>query len=182
MNLHQKYQTEVRQQMKEELNITNPMAIPRLVKIVVNVGLGEALSDSKVIERVSEQLAIITGQKPALTRAKVSIAAFKLRAGDAIGLKVTMRGQRMYDFLEKLISIVLPRVRDFRGVSRRSFDGQGNYSLGLREQNVFSEIEYSKIDKARGLEVNFVTTAGDDKTAYLLLNKLGIPFEKESKK
>lgn len=182
MNLHQKYQTEVRQQMKEELNITNPMAIPRLVKIVVNVGLGEALSDSKVIDRVSEQLAIITGQKPALTRAKVSIAAFKLRAGDAIGLKVTMRGQRMYDFLEKLISIVLPRVRDFRGVSRRSFDGQGNYSLGLREQNVFSEIEYSKIDKARGLEVNFVTTAGDDKTAYLLLNKLGIPFEKESKK
>lgn len=182
MNLHQKYQTEVKQQMKDELNITNPMAIPRLVKIVVNVGLGEALSDSKVTDRVSEQLAIITGQKPALTRAKVSIAAFKLRAGDAIGLKVTLRGQRMYDFLEKLIGIVLPRVRDFRGVSRRSFDGQGNYSLGLREQIVFPEIEYSKIDKTRGLEVSFVTTAGDDATAYLLLNKLGIPFEKESKK
>lgn len=179
MNLKTTYNTEIKKALQTGLKITNPMAVPKLIKIVVNVGLGEALLDHKVIDKVAEQLRVITGQKPLVTRAKTSISTFKLRAGDTVGLKVTMRGKRMYDFFEKLTRIVLPRVRDFRGVARSSFDGQGNYNLGLSEQTVFPEIEYSKIDKIRGLEITFVTNAKIDKQGMMLLEKLGMPFVKE---
>lgn len=180
MNLKQTYDTEIKKALKEALKIVNPMAVPKLTKIVVNVGLGEALLDHKVIEKVAEQLKVITGQKPLVTRAKTSIATFKLRAGDTVGLKVTLRGKRMYDFFEKLTRIVLPRVRDFRGVSRKSFDGQGNYNIGLTEQTVFPEIEYGKIDKVRGLEITCVTTAKTNESGMKLLEKLGMPFIKEA--
>ena len=181
MNLKQKY-NQIKKELQTELKLSNPEEVPKLTKIVVNSGLGEALGDSKVIERVTEQLAVITGQKPQVTRAKTSISTFKLRAGDKIGLKVTLRGTRMYDFLERFIAIVLPRVRDFRGVPTSGFDGRGNYSLGLREQTVFPEIDYSKVDKVRGLEITFVTSAGNDKNGLVLLTKLGMPFEKEGNK
>ncbi len=181
MELKTRYESEIKNLLQKELGLTNIMNVPRLIKIVVNIGLGEALTDKKVIERVAEQLSVITGQKPSVTRAKTSIATFKLRAGDQIGLKVTLRGRRMYEFLEKLVRIVLPRVRDFRGISKRGFDGRGNYSLGLSEQIVFPEIEYAKVDKARGLEMTFVTSAGDDRAGYKLLSLLGMPFEKEEK-
>lgn len=181
MELQTRYESEIKELLKKELGLSNIMSVPKLLKIVVNIGLGEALTDKKVIERVSEQLATITGQKPSVTRAKISISTFKLRAGDKIGLKATLRGRRMYEFLEKLVRIVLPRVRDFRGISRRGFDGRGNYSLGLREQIVFPEIEYTKIDKVRGLEMTFVTSAGNDRAGYKLLSLLGMPFEKEEK-
>ena len=179
MNLWEQYQKEINGTLQKELKISNVMAVPRLTKIVVNVGLGEALLDQKVLAKVADQLSVITGQKPSITRAKKSIATFKLRAGDKIGIKVTMRGKRMYEFLEKLIKIALPRVRDFRGVAKKNFDGSGNYSLGLREQIVFPEIEYNKIDKIRGLQLTFVTNAKNDAHAFSLLEKLGMPFEKE---
>lgn len=157
----------------------NPMALPRLVKIVVNCGIGrEALADKKVIEKVSAQLSVITGQKPAITRAKRAISSFKLRAGDAIGLKATLRGRRMRDFLTRLVTIALPRVRDFRGVRASGFDGQGNYTLGIAEQTIFPELDYTLVDKTRGLEVTFVTTATSDEHAKKLLSLLGMPFEK----
>ncbi len=181
MNLQDTYKTKIEGELKRELKLTNPMMVPKLTKIVLNVGLGEALADHKVMDRVIEQLGIITGQKPAITRAKVSISAFKLRVGDKVGVKATLRGQRMYDFFEKLVRIVLPRVRDFRGVSKKGFDSRGNYNLGMNDQTVFPEIEYAKIDKVRGLEISFVTTASDKQTAFLLLSKLGMPFEKEGK-
>ena len=182
MNLKTKYQEEIKGELQKELALTNVMEVPKLTKIVINVGLGEALSDSKVLEKVAKQLSQITGQKPAVTRAKVSISTFKLRAGDKIGLKVTMRGLHMYDFLEKLIRIVFPRVRDFRGIAKTHFDGQGNFNLGLTEQTVFPEIDYAQIDKVRGLQITFVTNTRNDAYTLLLLQKLGIPFIKEEEK
>lgn len=160
--------------------IVNRMAIPRLVKIVINCGIGrEALGDKKVLESMAKQLAVIAGQKPQITRAKRAISSFKLRAGDAVGLRATLRGPRMYDFLAKFIGVALPRVRDFHGVPNRGFDGKGNYTLGIQEQSIFSELEYSLIDKPRGFEITFVTTAGNDKDGKKLLTLFGMPFEKE---
>ncbi|MBI3342685.1 50S ribosomal protein L5 [Candidatus Gottesmanbacteria bacterium] len=157
----------------------NPMAVPKLVKIVANCGIGrEALTDKKVIEKVSAQLAAITGQKPAVTRAKRAISSFKLRAGDAIGLKVTLRGRRCADFFTRLVGIALPRVRDFRGVPGSGFDGHGNYTLGITEQTIFPDLDYTLVDKTRGLEVTFVTSATSDEHAKKLLTLLGMPFEK----
>ena len=152
------------------------MQVPRLNKVVLNIGMGEALSNSKAIDAALEQLTTITGQKPVTTKAKTSIANFKLREGQAIGVMVTLRADRMHDFLDRLINLALPRLRDFRGVSRRSFDGRGNYSLGLREQIVFPEIEIDKIDKIRGMEISINTSAVDDAGGYALLKRLGMPF------
>lgn len=179
MNLKQKYQDEIVPQLKKELGLTNVMTTPKIIKIVVNVGAKEALDDKKVLDAISTQIAAITGQKPQIRVARKSIAAFKLREGQPIGVSVTLRGTRMYDFLEKLVTIVLPRVRDFHGVPLSSFDGHGNYSLGLREQIVFPEIEYSQIDKIRGLEITIVTNCGDDARAKALLSSLGMPFMKK---
>lgn len=178
MNLYDRYQNETRFKLKEELALKNVLAVPRLSKVIINVGAKEALADKKVLERISEQIALIAGQKPVKTQAKKSIAAFKLREGEPIGIMATLRGRKMYDFLEKLFNIVLPRGRDFRGVSRQAFDGRGNYSLGFKEQIVFPEIDYGSIDKIRGLEVNIVTTARDDGRALKLLEALGMPFKK----
>lgn len=159
--------------------ITNTMAIPRLVKIVVNCGIGrEAIADKKVIEKVSAQLGVITGQKPAITRARRAISTFKLRAGDTVGLKVTLRGKMMVDFFTRLVKLALPRVRDFRGVSGSGFDGHGNYTLGITEQTIFPELDYAMVDKIRGFEITFVTTADSDEHARVLLTLLGMPFEK----
>lgn len=157
---------------------TNIFAVPRLEKIVLNSGLGEALTNKKVIETVSKQLAQITGQKPLITRAKRDISSFKVRKGDAIGLKVTLRGKRMNQFLERLVKIVLPRIRDFRGISSTGFDNRGSYTLGLREQIIFPEIEYSEIDKIRGLEITLVTSGKDKNQTKALLTELGLPFNK----
>lgn len=179
MNLQEKYHQELKEQLKKELGITNVMAVPRLVKIVVSVSTKEALDDKKVLDVVAEQLGQITGQKPVIKNAKKSVAAFKLREGQPIGVMVTLRSRKMYEFLEKMIRIVFPRVRDFRGVSLNSFDGKGNYSLGFREQIVFPEIEYSKIDKIRGLEVTIVTSGRSDENGRALLKALGMPFEKK---
>ncbi len=160
--------------------IQNRMAIPRLVKIVINCGIGrEALADKKVLEAASRQLAVIAGQKPQITRAKRAISTFKLRAGDAVGLRATLRGPRMYDFLTKFIRLALPRVRDFHGVPVSGFDGKGNYTLGIHEQSIFPELDYSMIDKPRGFEVSFVTTAGNDKDGKKLLIGFGMPFSAE---
>jgi large subunit ribosomal protein L5 len=174
--LQQRYEEEVVPSLTKRFSYTSPMAVPKLSKIVVNMGMGEAVSDSKVLDRAVEELAIITGQKPVITRAKKSIAGFKLRAGMPIGCMVTLRKQRMYEFLERLITIALPRVRDFKGVAPNSFDGRGNYALGLREQIIFPEINYDKIDKLRGLNVSVVTTARTDEEGYQLLKELGMPF------
>lgn len=163
----------------KDLKIKNPMAVPKLAKIVINVGLGEAIADKKVMEKMMAQLSVIAGQKPQITRAKRAISTFKLRAGDAIGLKATLRGKRMYDFLTKLVTIALPRVRDFRGISAAGFDGRGNYTMGISEQTIFPELEYGMVDKVRGFEVTFVTTAEKDGDAKMLLTLLGMPFEKE---
>jgi large subunit ribosomal protein L5 len=152
------------------------MAVPKLSKIIVNIGLGEAVADPKVLDKAVEELATITGQKPMITRAKKSIAGFKLRAGMPIGCMVTLRKQRMYEFLERLINVALPRVRDFKGVSPKAFDGRGNYTLGIREQLIFPEIDYDKVDKLRGLSVSVVTTAKTDEEGYALLKELGVPF------
>lgn len=180
MGIQKDYQ-KILSELKKELQLTNIMQVPQLIKIVVNVGLGEALVDHKVIEKVAYQLSLLTGQKPQSTRGRRSIASFKLRAGEVIGLKVTLRGKRMYDFFEKLVRIVLPRIRDFRGISLSGFDGHGNYNLGLSEMSVFPEIDYGKLDKSRGLEVTLVTSAGNDRGGHALLTKLGMPFEKEGK-
>ncbi len=156
----------------------NPLAKTKLIKIIVNVGLKEALVDKKVLENASEQLAAITGQKPLVTKARKAIAAFKLRAGLPIGMMVTLRGERMFDFFDKLVNIVLPRIRDFQGLSPDSFDGQGNYTLGMKEQVVFPEIEYDKVEKLRGLEIVVVTSAKNDEEGRELLRSLGMPFRK----
>jgi len=176
VRLREKYQKEVVPALMEEFKFKSIMQVPRLVKIVVNVGVGEAVQNAKAIEAAVNDVATITGQKPVVTRAKKSVASFKLRAGMPIGVMVTLRGDRMYDFLDRLCSLALPRIRDFRGVSRSSFDGRGNYSLGLREQIVFLDIDYDKIDKIRGLEVAIVTSAPNDEQAYSLLKRLGMPF------
>lgn len=168
-------------EIQDEFSIKNAMAVPKLKKIVVSMGIKDALTDKKNIERAVVTLATITGQKPKVTKAKKSIATFKLREGDQIGAMVTLRGKRMYDFFVKLTSIVLPRIRDFRGVSTRSFDGKGNYSLGFSEHVVFAEIDSSKVEKAQGVEVTIVTSAPDDAQGIALLRKLGMPF-KESEK
>ncbi len=157
----------------------NRMAVPRLTKIVVNCGMGEALADKKALEKMAAQLTVIAGQKPQVMRAKRAISSFKLRAGDAVGLRVTLRGTRMYDFLSKFIRIALPRVRDFHGVPTTGFDGRGNYTIGIRDQSIFPELDYSLIDKARGFEITFVTTAGSDTDGKKLLALFGVPFVKE---
>ena len=174
--LKEMYLAEVVPALMQEFNFSSVMQVPRLNKVVLNIGMGEALSNSKAIDAALEQLTLITGQKPVTTKAKTSIANFKLREGQAIGVMVTLRADRMHDFLDRLIYLALPRLRDFRGVSRRSFDGRGNYSLGLREQIVFPEIEIDKIDKIRGMEISINTSAVDDAGGYALLKRLGMPF------
>jgi len=174
--LREKYQNEVLSALMQEFKYSTVMQVPRLEKVVLNIGLGEALQNNKALDAAVGDLAAISAQKPVITKAKKSIAAFKLRQGQSIGAMVTLRGVRMYDFLDRLINLALPRLRDFRGISRRSFDGRGNYSLGLREQIIFPEIDYDKVDKIRGLEVAIVTTAPDDAQGYALLKRLGMPF------
>ena len=176
--LKERYRNDIVPTMMREFNYKNVMQVPRIQKIVVNIGLGEAIQNARAIEAATRDLATITGQRPVVTRARKSIAAFKLRAGMSVGAMVTLRGERMWAFLDKLMSIALPRVRDFRGVSTRSFDGRGNYTIGLREQLVFPEIEYDKIDRIRGLEVTIVTTARTDEEARRLLELLGMPFQR----
>jgi len=173
------YEQRVVPALIKRFNYMNKMEVPKLGKIVVNMGLGEAIQNIKILDSAAQEMSDITGQKPIITKAKKSIAQFKLRAGMPIGISVTLRGERMYHFLEKLINVALPRIRDFRGTSRRSFDGRGNYSIGLREQLVFPEIDYDKIDKVRGLEVNIVTTAKSDQEALRLLELLGMPFARQ---
>jgi large subunit ribosomal protein L5 len=174
--LQARYREEVVPALVREFDYANPMRVPRLSKIVVNIGLGEALQNAKAIDAAVGDLAAITGQRPVVTRAKRSIAQFRLRTGNPIGAKVTLRGQRMWDFLDRLTSLALPRIRDFRGVPSRSFDGRGNYSLGLREQLAFPEIDYDKVDRLRGLEISIVTTARTDEESKKLLELLGMPF------
>jgi len=176
--LEEMYSTEVIPQLKTRLGYENIMQLPRLTKIVLSIGLGEAIQDAKALESAERDLATISGQHPVTTRAKKPIASFKLRAGMPIGMMVTLRGKRMYDFFDKLVNVVLPRIRDFRGVSPDSFDGRGNYNLGIKEQSVFSEIDYDKIDKVRGLEVTIVTTARNDNEARTMLELMGMPFRR----
>ncbi|HEX9617964.1 MAG TPA: 50S ribosomal protein L5 [Anaerolineales bacterium] len=177
--LKDRYQEEVASALMKSLNLENVMQVPRVEKIVVNIGVGEALDNAKALDAAVADLTKVTGQKPIITKAKKSIANFKLREGRAIGVKVTLRGERMWAFLDRLVNVALPRVRDFRGVSPNSFDGRGNYTLGLREQLVFPEIEYDKIDKLRGLEITIVTSARSDEEGRQLLDMLGMPFRKE---
>jgi len=165
--------------LQETLNLPNVMQVPQIKKVVINIGMGEAMDNPKALDAAVSDLSQITGQKPVITKARVSIANFKLREGRAIGVKVTLRGERMWSFLDRLVNIVLPRVRDFRGVSRDAFDGRGNYTLGLREQLIFPEIEYDKIDKIRGMEITIVTSARTDEQAAQLLGMLGMPFRKD---
>ncbi len=172
----EKYQTEAVPALMERFGYSNVMQVPKFDKVVINIGVGEAVADPKALEAAMRDLETISGQKPIITYAKKSIAAFKLRQGMAIGCKVTLRGERMYEFLDRLISITLPRIRDFRGVSSKAFDGRGNYSIGLREQIVFPEINYDDIDKVRGLMIAIVTTAETDEDAYELLKLMGMPF------
>jgi large subunit ribosomal protein L5 len=174
--LRERYHTEVVPALRKEFQYDNVMQVPRLTKIVVNIGLGEALRDAKAVDAAVRDLTLITGQKPVVTRARKSIAQFRLRTGNAIGVTVTLRGERMWDYLERLTRIALPRIRDFRGVPSRSFDGRGNYSLGLREQLAFPEIDYDRIDRLRGLEMSIVTTATNDEESKRLLSLLGMPF------
>src|ERR1700756_2360195 len=174
--LKEKYQKEIRPALQKELGLDNLMAVPRLEKIVINMGLGEATQNVKIMDPLVADLASIAGQKPIVTKAKKSIAQFKVREGMPIGAMVTLRGDKMYEFLDRLISIALPRVRDFRGVSSKSFDGRGNYTLGLRDQLIFAEIDYAKVDKLKGMNVTIVTTAKDDNGARALLKGFGMPF------
>src|SRR4029077_1783156 len=174
--LRSKFDKEVAPALLKELELNNVMAVPRLHKIVVNMGVGEATQNAKVLDPAVNELGQITGQKPVVTRARKSIAAFKLREGQSIGAMVTLRGDRMYEFFDRLVNVALPRVRDFRGVSTKSFDGRGNYTLGLREQLLFPEIDYAKVDKVKGMNVTIVTTARDDNQARTLLRHLGMPF------
>jgi len=174
--LYEKYVKEIIPELQQELGIKNKMAVPRLEKIVINMGVGEATQNIKLLDAAKIELSLITGQWPATARAKKSISAFKVRKGQPIACFVTLRGKRMYEFFDRLVNIVLPRVRDFKGVSPHSFDGRGNYTLGLRDQLVFPEIDYTKVEKPKGMNITFVTTARNDKEAYLLLKKLGMPF------
>lgn len=177
--MKERYKKEIVQLMKERMKYKNVMQVPRLEKIVLNIGLGEAITNAKALESGEADLAAISGQHPVITRSKKSISAFRLRTGMAIGVKVTLRGERMWDFLEKLLTITLPRVREFQGVPRDSFDGRGNYTLGFKEQIMFPEIEFDKVDKLRGLEAVIVTTAKTDEEGKNLLELLGMPFVKE---
>ncbi len=174
--LREHYRTVVKPALLQEFGYVNPMQVPRLEKIVVNMGVGEAAQDAKKIESAVAEMAAITGQKPIVTRARTSIATFKLREGQVVGCKVTLRADRMYEFLDRLVNIALPRVRDFRGISGKSFDGRGNYAMGLKEQLVFPEIDYDKVDEIRGMDIIFVTTAGTDKEAKALLKGFDMPF------
>jgi large subunit ribosomal protein L5 len=174
--LKERYQKEIAPAVAKEFGITNPMAIPRVEKVVINMGMGEAIANAKVIDTAADELRAITGQKPVTTRAKKSIAAFKLRQGMPIWTMVTLRGDRMYEFLDRLVSVALPRVRDFRGVSPKAFDGRGNYTLGIRDQLIFPEIDFNKVDKTRGMNISIVTTAKTDEQARALLKALGMPF------
>ena len=176
--LQDKYNNEIKKALIEKFGYSSVMQAPRLEKIVINVGVGDALQDAKAIDIVVKEIATITGQHPVITKAKKSIANFKLREGQAIGVKVTLRGMRMYEFFDRLVSIALPRVRDFRGVSKNSFDGHGNYTLGVKEQLMFPEIDYDKVTKIRGMDIVIVTTARKDDEAYALLEALGMPFHK----
>ena len=177
--LKERYRDDLQGQLQEELGLSNPMAVPKLLKIVVNVGVGRATQDIKELDRAVDELAAITGQKPSLRRARKSVASFRLREGMPIGAMVTLRGERMFEFLDRLISIVLPRVRDFRGVSRNAFDGRGNYTIGLKDQLIFPEGDYTQVDRVRGMNVTICTTAESDEPARALLQSLGIPFQQQ---
>jgi len=174
--LKERYEKEVAPALKKEFGYANVMAIPRVSKVIINMGLGEATSNAKIVDTAADELSKITGQKAAVRRAKKSIAAFKVRQGMPVGAMVTLRGERMYEFLDRLIGIALPRVRDFKGISAKGFDGRGNYTLGLRDQIIFPEIDYMKVDKARGMNVSVVTTAKTDEEARKLLQLIGLPF------
>lgn len=176
--LQQKYVDEVAPALFKKYGYASVMQVPAVEKVVINIGVGEATSNSKMLEDAAQELALITGQKPVITKAKKSIASFKLREGQPIGCKVTLRGTRMYEFLDKLFTIALPRVRDFRGVSKNAFDGRGDYTLGVKEQLIFPEIDYDKVSKIRGMDIVIVTTATKDEEAYSLLEMLGMPFHK----
>ena len=178
--LKQRYREEVAGKLREEFAIGNVMAVPRLTKIVLNVGLGEATQNIKLLDSAVDELGTIAGQRPTITRARKSIAAFKLRTGMPIGCRVTLRGNRMWDFLDRLIATALPRVRDFRGVSTKSFDGRGNYTLGIRDHLIFPDLDYNKVENSKGLNVTFVTTATNDEQAFYLLRELGMPFRRPS--
>jgi len=174
--LKQRYQKDIAPSIAKEFGIKNPMAIPRLEKIVLNMGMGEAVANAKVLDTAVAELTSIAGQKPVITKAKKSIASFKLRQGMPIGVMVTLRGDRMYEFFDRLVSVALPRVRDFRGVSPKAFDGRGNYTIGIREQLIFPEIDFNKVDKLRGMNISIVTSARNDEQARALLKSLGMPF------
>jgi large subunit ribosomal protein L5 len=176
--LKQRYKDEVVARLQKEFGIDNIMAVPKLEKISLNMGVGEAISNIKILDDAVEELAALAGQRPVITRAQKSIAAFKLRQGMPIGARVTLRGTRMWEFLDRLISVALPRVRDFRGISTKSFDGRGNYTLGVRDQLIFPEIDYNKVEKAKGMNITIVTTAGNDERALFLLRELGMPFQR----
>jgi len=176
--LKELYQTEVRKKIQDQFGIKNPMAVPKIEKVVLNMGMGEAISNAKILDSAVDELGQITGQKPIVTKAKKSIASFKLREGQAIGAMVTLRSDKMWDFLDRLISTALPRVRDFRGVPSKSFDGRGNYTLGVRDHLIFPEIDITKVDKAKGMNITIVTNAKDDDQARFLLRELGLPFTK----
>ena len=177
--LKEKYKSEIVPQLEQELNIANINQVPKLTKIVVNMGVGAAAADSKILDGAVADMRVITGQQPMICRAKKSIAGFHIREGMAIGCKVTLRGDRMWEFLDRLLSTALPRVRDFRGISRKSFDGRGNYSLGITEQLIFPEVDYDKIDRTRGMDITVVTSAPNDEQALALLTALGFPFKAE---
>ena len=176
--LKEHYTKEVRKRLQDEFKIKNPMAFPKVEKVVINIGLGEAISNAKILDAAVDELGQITGQKPVVTKAKKSIASFKLREGQSIGTMVTLRGEKMYEFLDRLISTALPRVRDFRGVPTKSFDGRGNYTLGIRDHLIFPEIDITKVDKSKGMNITIVTTAKNDEQARFLLRELGMPFGK----
>jgi large subunit ribosomal protein L5 len=174
--LKDRYQKEIAPAIAKEFGIKSPMAVPRIEKIVINMGMGEAIANAKILDTAADELRAVSGQKPVITKAKKSIASFKLRQGMPIGVMVTLRGDRMYEFLDRFVSIALPRVRDFRGVSPKAFDGRGNYTIGVREQLIFPEIDFNKVDKLRGMNISIVTTARDDEQARALLKGLGMPF------
>ena len=176
--LKEKYTSEVRKKIQDEFKIKNPMAVPKIEKVVVNMGVGEAIQNAKILDSAVDELTTIAGQKPVITKAKKSIASFKLREGQSIGTMVTLRGEKMYEFLDRLISTALPRVRDFRGVASKSFDGRGNYTLGIRDHLIFPEIDITKVDKSKGMNITIVTTAKNDEQARFLLRELGMPFGK----
>jgi large subunit ribosomal protein L5 len=179
--LKSRYNDEIRPQLIERFGYSTPMQAPRITKVTVNMGVGDAKQDSKVLDAAAEQLATITGQKPNIRRARKSIAQFKLREGMAVGVAVTLRGERSYEFLDRLMSIAIPRIRDFRGLNPKAFDGRGNYSLGVREQIIFPEVDYDEIDQVRGLDITITTTAHSDEESFALLVALGMPFAKENR-